>query len=314
MTTLVTGGAGFIGSRLALALVESGESVIIVDNFDPYYDPAIKRANITALNGSAAVFEADIRDSAALDHIFQTHPIQRIAHLAALANVRYSVERARLYSEVNVGGTINLLDLARKHGVENIVLASTSSVYGDTDRLPFVEDDAAAMPLAPYPASKRSAELFAHSYHHLFGMNISVLRLFNVYGPNGRPDMMPLKTIEAILSRTTIPLFDGGNLKRDWTFIDDITKGITSALNRPCGFEIFNLGYGEPITFRSFIDIYEELMGQQALTQAVPAPPSEPKITYCDNSKARRLLDFSPQTPLAEGLSRTWMWYRERYL
>jgi UDP-glucuronate 4-epimerase len=312
MATLITGGAGFIGSRLAYSLFQAGEEVIILDNFDPYYDPAIKRANIAALDGGAAVVEADIRDADALDHVFQTYRIDRIAHLAALANVRYSVERARLYSDVNVGGTIALLDMARKYDVSGFVQGSTSSVYGDTARIPFVEEDSAAMPLAPYPASKRSAELFAHSYHHLFGLNITVLRFFNVYGPHGRPDMMPLRTIDAILSGTPIPLFDDGLLERDWTYIDDIVDGVVSALNRPLGYEIVNLGFGSPITFRAFIDIYEELIGKSAVVQPVPAPASEPRITYCDNSKARRLLGFDPQTPVVEGLKQTWAWYQQR--
>jgi UDP-glucuronate 4-epimerase len=313
MTTLVTGGAGFIGSRLALRLLDQGEPVIILDNFDPYYDPAIKRENIAAMGGKAAVIEGSICDAPLVESIFKQHAIDRVAHMAALANVRYSVERGRQYAEVNTGGTVTLLDEARKHGISVFVLGSTSSVYGQTARVPFVEDDAAMLPLAPYPASKRSAEIFAYSYHQLFGLNVNIARFFNVYGPHGRPDMMPMKAIRAILNGETIPLFDGGDLQRDWTYIDDIVDGLMLALAKPLGYEIFNLGFGAPITLKAFIDIYERLIGRRALTEAVPSPRTEPTITYCDNTKARKLLGFAPKTNIETGLAQTWDWYCQRY-
>ncbi|MDZ4770612.1 MAG: GDP-mannose 4,6-dehydratase, partial [Chloroflexota bacterium] len=305
--------AGFIGSRLALRLLEMGERVLILDNFNDYYDPAIKRANIAALGGGAQVIEGDMRDEACLTRIFTDHPIRRVAHLAAMAGMRYSMEQGRLYADVNTSATVSLMDIARKHAVELVILGSTSSVYGDAARVPFVEDDAAAMPLAPYPASKRAAELFAHSYHNLFGLNVNILRFFNVYGPHGRPDMMPLKALDSILNGKTIQLYAGGALERDWTYIDDIIDGVTAALARPMGYQIFNLGYGSPISFNAFLQLYEELTGKPALTQIVPAPLSEAKITYCDNSRARDQLGFAPQVDIREGLTRTWSWYRARY-
>jgi UDP-glucuronate 4-epimerase len=312
-TTLITGGAGFIGSHLAARLIQLQQSVVILDNFDSYYDPAVKRANIAALGGGAAVITGDIRDEALLRTIFEQHRIERVAHLAALSGVRYSIERARLYAEVNTLGSVALMDMARKHSVSVFVQASTSNVYGQTARVPFVEDDAADRPLSPYPASKRAAEIFAHSFHQMFGLNVTVLRFFNVYGPRGRPDMMPLRTIEALLKGTPLDLYDGGALERDWTFIDDTVDGILAALERPQGFAILNLGCGAPIRLTEFIRIYEELIGKRAVTRSVPAPASEPRITYCDNTRARQQLGFSPKVSIAEGLARTWAWYRAQH-
>jgi UDP-glucuronate 4-epimerase len=313
MTVLVTGGAGFIGSRLADRLLKAGQSVVIIDNFNDYYDPAIKRANIAALGAGVAVIEGDICDEALLEKIFMRYSIKRVAHLAAMAGVRFSTEQGRLYADVNTSASVSLMNLARQQGVEVFVQASTSSVYGNTDRIPFVEEDAADWPLAPYPASKRAAELFAHSYHHLFGLNVTVLRFFNVYGPHGRPDMMPLKVIDSILHDRVIQVYDGGDLKRDWTYVDDTVDGVMAALERPLGYQIINLGYGAPVALTEFIDIYEQLIGKKALRQNIPAPLTEPRITYCDNSRARQLLGFAPQVPLAEGLARTWAWYRQQY-
>lgn len=312
MTTLVTGGAGFIGSRLAARLLEQGQPVVVLDNFDDYYDPAIKRANVAALK-DAVVVEGDIRDKALVERIFADYGINRVAHLAAMANVRYSVERGTLYADVNTTGSVNLMDIARRRDVSVFMQASTSSVYGQTTRVPFVEDDAPDFPLAPYPASKRAAEIFAYSYHQLFGLNVTVLRFFNVYGPAGRPDMMPMRVIEAILNGQTIDVFDGGSLQRDWTYIEDIVDGVAAALERPLGYRIINLGCGAPIPLTDFIHIYEELIGKEAVTRVVPAPPTEPRITYCDNTRARQLLDFKPTVQIEEGLARTWEWYKTHY-
>jgi UDP-glucuronate 4-epimerase len=311
MTTLVTGGAGFIGSRLAMALRQRGEQVVVLDNFNDYYDPALKRQNAAYFDGDpgAVVIEGDVRDAALVERIVQEHRIERIAHLAAMAGVRSSVEQAALYYEVNVMGSLHLMEAARKHGVRQFVQASTSSVYGKTQQIPFIETDTADRPLAPYPASKRAAEVLAHSYHHLFGLNVTCLRFFNVYGPQGRPDMMPLKVIRAIYEDQPITLFNGGDLKRDWTYIDDIVNGVVAALDRPLGYEIINLGCGAPISMTEFVDFIEQLSGKKARRINKPAPLSEPPITYCDNSRARRLLGFAPTIPVREGLTRTWEWY-----
>jgi UDP-glucuronate 4-epimerase len=314
MATLVTGGAGFIGSQLAARLAQSDDQVVILDNLDSYYDPAIKRANLAPLLNKVVFIEGDIRDRKLVETIFAEHAITRVAHLAAMANVRYSAERGPLFADVNTNGSVLLMDVARKHNVSVFVLGSTSSVYGHTARVPFVEDDAADHPLAPYPASKRAAELFGYSYYQLFGLNVTAVRFFNVYGPHGRPDMMPLRVIDAILNEKPIERFDGGSLQRDWTYVDDIVDGVIAALERPLGYQIINLGCGAPITLNDFISVYEELIGKQAIMQDVPVPLTEPLITYCDNSRARQLLDFSPKVQIQDGLANTWAWYRERYL
>lgn len=310
MTTLVTGGAGFIGSRLAARLIECSERVVILDNFNDYYNPALKRANIAALGDAPVVVEGDIRDEALIARIFGEQRITRVAHLAAMAGVRYSVEQGRLYADVNTSGSVSLMDAARRHNVSIFIQASTSSIYGQAQRVPFREEDAPDFPLAPYPASKRAAELFGHSYHHLFGLNVTILRFFNVYGPAGRPDMMPIKVIEAILKGETIPVYDDGKLQRDWTYIDDTVDGVMAALERPMGYTIINLGYGSPIPLTDFIHIYENLIGKRAITHALPAPASEPRITYCDNTRARELLGFAPKISVEDGLAKTWAWYR----
>lgn len=312
MSVLVTGGAGFIGSHLARALLARGERVVAIDNFNDYYDPAIKRANAAELAQHPAftLVEGDIRDPATVDALFAAHDIRRVAHLAAMAGVRESMRQPRLYFAVNVDGTLNLLDAAQRHGCENFVLASTSSVYGETKRLPFNEEDPADRPLAAYPASKRAAELLAHTFAHLYGMNITALRFFNVYGPAGRPDMMPMRIMEAILDGTEIPVFNGGDIHRDWTYIDDTVTGVIAALDRPLGYEIINLGVGAPISLREFIETIEALAGRKLRARSVPTPPTDPPITFCDNSKARRLLGFAPSTSVRDGLARTWAWFR----
>lgn len=312
MSILVTGGAGFVGSHLARALLQRGDRVVAIDNFNDYYDPAIKRANARELaqHPNFTLVEGDIRDTATLEALFAEHGVRRVAHLAAMAGVRESMRQPALYLDVNLTGTFNLLEAAQRHGVENFVFASTSSVYGETKRLPFTEEDAADRPLAAYPASKRAAEILAYSYHHLHKLNVTVLRFFNVYGPAGRPDMMPLRVMNALLDGTEIPIFNGGDIKRDWTYIDDTVQGVIAALDTPLGYEILNLGVGAPISLREFIDVLEELSGRTLKTRVVPTPPSDPPITFCDNSKIRRLLGFNPQTRVQDGLARTWEWFR----
>lgn len=311
MTTLITGGAGFIGSQLGLALRKSGERLILLDNLDPYYDPKLKQANLAAFQGDPDMIfvEGDVRDAALMDRLVAEHKVDRIAHMAALAGVRNSVNEAGRYVEVNVNGSVNLLEAARKHGVKIFIQASTSSVYGETEKIPFIETDTADRPLAPYPATKRAAEMMGHAFHHLFGLNVTCLRFFNVYGPNGRPDMMPLRVMSAVQQGQPITLFAGGALRRDWTYIEDIIEGVISALNRPMGYQIINLGCGSPLAMTDFVDIIEELSGKEAIRVNAPAPPSEPTITYCDNQKARELLGFAPKTQVADGLAKTWGWF-----
>ncbi len=311
MTTLVTGAAGFIGSHVAADLLARGERVVVLDNFNDYYDPAIKRGNAARLRDyeSCTLVEGDIRDASLVERVVAEQGIKRVAHLAALAGVRASVNQPRLYLDVNLIGTLNLLEAAKRAGSEQFVLASTSSVYGRTENLPFVETDTADRPLAAYPASKRAAEMLAHTYYNLAGMPVTALRFFNVYGPAGRPDMMPWRLLEATQTGAEIKLFNGGDIHRDWTYIADTVAGVVAALDKPLGFEIINLGCGAPISLTDFVETIEALAGKAINTVSVQTPLSDPPITYCNNDKARELLGFAPSVSIREGLRRTWEWY-----
>ncbi|MCU0514662.1 MAG: GDP-mannose 4,6-dehydratase [Anaerolineae bacterium] len=311
MSYLITGGAGFVGSHVAQKLLARGERVVVLDNFNDYYDPALKHANIARIqHANLVVVNGDIRDTDLVPRLFREQGITHVAHLAAMANVRSSINQTPLYVQINVNGSVNLLEAARDVQVQQFVMASTGSVYGATPIIPFVETDTADRPLASYPATKRAAELLAHTYHNLNHMHITILRFFNVYGPAGRPDMMPLRLMNAAVDGTVIPLFNDGQIHRDWTYIDDTVDGVIAALDRPLGYEIINLGCGSPVLLRDFVDIIEELSGRSIPTRAEKTPPSDPPITFCDNSKARRLLGFDPQVKVQQGLAHTWDWFR----
>ena len=313
MTYLVTGGAGFVGSHVAEALLKRGERAVIIDNFNDYYDPAIKRRNAARLShyDKCIIIEGDIRDEDLIHRLFSEHDVSHVAHLAAMAGVRESVQQARLYMDVNVTGTLNLLEASKATNIAQFVLASTSSVYGKTKILPFIETDSADRPLAAYPASKRAAELLAHTYHNLVDMQVTALRFFNVYGPAGRPDMMPWRLMEATRTGEEIKLFNGGEIHRDWTYIADTVRGVLAALDRPLGFAVINLGCGAPISLNEFVEIIEEYAGKNINTVSIATPPSDPPITFCDNRIARELLGFAPSVSIRDGLWRTWQWYRE---
>jgi len=314
MAYLVTGGAGFIGSHVAQDLLARGDKVVILDNFNDYYDPKIKRNNIKRIqHDNLTVIEGDLRDVTLINDIFAEHGITHVAHLAARANVRASMEQTQLYMDVNLTGSMNIFEASKAHNVQQVVFASTSSVYGNTDILPFVETDTADQPLASYPASKRAAEILAHTYHHLNGMNITCVRFFNVYGPAGRPDMMPMLLMHATQSGKQMKLFNGGDISRDWTYIDDTVDGVIAALDTPLGYEVINLGVGNPIKLIDFVEIIEEVSGKEINKISVETPPSDPPITYCNNQKARDLLGFDPKITVQEGLYKTWEWFREFY-
>ncbi len=305
---LITGGAGFIGSSLSQSLLNRGDEVIAIDNFNDYYSPARKHANIAAFKQHPryTLYESDFRDRETLEEIFARCQPQAVAHLGAMGSVRYSVKHPHLYTEVNIVGTVNVLDAAQRYGVGNFVFASTSSVYGQTDKIPFVETDPTDSPLAPYPASKKAGEVMGHAYHNMHDLNFTALRFFNVYGPKGRPDMMPYIVLNNIMQGKEITLFDNGQMHRDWTYIEDIIDGVTAALDRPLGYQRINLGRGEPVLMRDFIEIAEEIAGKSAIIRAVPAPASEPKITFANIDKARKLLGYNPQTSIVDGLRQFW--------
>lgn len=312
MAYLVTGGAGFIGSHVAEHLLERGETVVVLDNFNDYYDPRIKRENIQRItkHPKLTVVEGDIRNMVLIQKLFGQHGISHVAHMAALANVRASADKTPQYIDVNLLGTMNLLESSRDFSVKQFVFASTSSVYGKTEILPFVETDTADRPLASYPASKRAGEMLGHTYYNLNQLNFTAVRFFNVYGPAGRPDMMPIQLMEATQSGKRMKIFNGGDIHRDWTYITDIVAGVVAALDKPLGYEVINLGAGNPISLTHFVEIIEELSGRTIEKEIVPAPPTEPPITYCNNQKARDLLGFSAKVTVQEGLRNTWEWFR----
>jgi UDP-glucuronate 4-epimerase len=314
MSILVTGAAGFIGSHLAEQLCLRGDEVIGLDNFNDYYDPARKWANIRRLQAfpTFTLVEDDVRNRAGMFELFATRGIKRVGHLAALAGVRNAIQYPDVYVNVDLNGTQNLMDAARATGtVENFVFASTSSVYGNTPILPFIETDPCDRPLQPYAAAKRAAEILGFCYYHLYGLNFTALRFFTVYGPNGRPDMMAYLLADSIYKGRQIPLYDGGQMYRDWTFVDDIVSGVIAAIDRPLGYEIINLGRGEPILLAEFVRIMEKLSGRQANLVPTPRLAADFVRNEADISKARHLLDYDPRIPVAEGVRRFWEWYRE---
>jgi UDP-glucuronate 4-epimerase len=312
-TILLTGAAGFIGSHTAQALLARGDRVIGLDNFNDYYDPARKRRNVVEIGSSPSfeMIEGDIRDRALIEDLFARCRLDAIAHLAAMAGVRVSVEDPWLYYDVNVTGTLNLLDAARRHGKPNFVFASTSSAYGATQTVPFVETDPCDRPLAPYPASKRAAELLGYSYHHLHGIDFTALRFFTVYGPRGRPDMMAYQVLDSIRIGREVPLFNDGKMHRDWTYVEDIAAGIIAAIDRRLGYEIINLGRGDPVLLADFVAFIEELAGKKAALVPAPMMDADVAYTYADITKAQRLLDYAPKIAVREGVRRFFEWYQK---
>jgi len=313
MKILVTGAAGFIGSHLAEKLLERGDEVVGLDNFNDYYDPAKKRANERRLNAypTFKMVEGDVRDRQGLFDLFAREQFAAVAHLAALAGVRNAVRYPEKYVEVDYNGTQHLMDAARAEEVGNFVFASTSSVYGATQQIPFVETDPCDRPLQPYAAAKRAAEILGFSYHYLFGLNFTAIRFFTVYGPNGRPDMMAYKLADSITKGREVPLYNGGQMYRDWTYVGDITDGVVAALDRPLGYEIVNLGRGEPVLLNDFVRMMESLAGKKANLVDRPKPAADVERTYAEIGKAKALLDYDPQVSVDEGVRRFWEWYRE---
>ncbi len=316
MKILVTGAAGFIGSRVSKALLARGDQVVGIDNFNDYYAREHKERHLRDLtsNEGFSLADADLRDAASLQMLCASERPEAILHLAAIAAVRYSVQHPLIYGEVNVQGTLNLLEAARRNGSPRCVLSSTGSVYGRDTPVPFREDAAAVHPLAPYPASKRAMELFAHSFAHLYELPITITRFFNVYGPHGRPDMMPWQWSMKIARNEPISLFDGGRLKRDWTYVDDIVAGLLACVDAGCRWEIFNLGCGHPVENTRFVRVLEELLGRRAIIEDVPAPASEPFETFADISKARGMLGYCPQVQVEQGLKCFVEWLRQEKL
>ena len=307
---LLTGGAGFIGSHLAEALLGRGCALRILDDLNDYYDPALKRANVEEVRraGPFEFVRGDICDQPLVEDLLARFRPDCVIHLAARAGVRPSLEQPALYQRVNVEGTAVLLEAARRHGVRRFVFASSSSVYGATSRVPFAEHDPVRHPISPYAASKIAGEALCHVYSHLYGMRIVCLRFFTVYGPRQRPDLAIRKFAQAIAAGRPIPVFGDGSTGRDYTYIDDIVAGILAAMEHDAAFEVFNLGNSSPVLLKDMIATLERVLGREALIDRQPLQPGDVPVTYAEITKARCLLGWSPQTSLEVGIRRMAQW------
>ena len=314
-TILVTGAAGFIGFHLSRELLERGNQVIGVDNLNPYYDVSLKKARLDLLKPlqDFVFYKEDIQNLSGLRKIFQKHSIGRICNLAAQAGVRYSLKDPFSYQKSNLEGFLNLLELAREYGITNFVYASSSSVYGDSPKIPFSVDDRADTPLSLYGATKKANELMAYAYSHLFGIPCTGLRYFTVYGPWGRPDMALFLFADAILNDRPINVYNYGRMKRDFTYVDDVVDGTIAALERPFAYEVFNLGNSDPIELMDFIGIIEEELGRKAKKNMMALQPGDVLETSADIGKSKEMLGFSPKTPIRKGIKKFLSWYREYY-
>ena len=315
MLVLVTGGAGFIGASVAKALLESGDRVVVLDNFNRYYDPKLKEDRLRALlaGHEVTVVRGDITDRAAVAALFDGSRFDSVCHLAAQAGVRASLQAPQYSTLVNVVGTANLLEAAHRAGVRRFVYASSSSVYGGNTKVPFAEADAVDHPVSVYAATKRASELLAETYHQLYGLRTVGLRYFTVYGPWGRPDMAYFSFTRAILGGQPIDVYNRGQMERDFTYIDDIVAGTVAALRSNLAGEIINLGNHQPVTLDAFIRAIEEATGKTAQRRLLPMQPGDVPSTYADISQAKARLGWEPKTSLTEGIEKFVAWYRSYY-
>lgn len=314
MHFLVTGGAGFIGSHVAEHLLAAGHEVTVFDDLNPFYDPAIKRATLQVLersgNGRFRFVQGDLVERASLDALFAGERIDQVIHLAARAGVRPSLQEPALYQRVNVEGTVNLLEAGRMAGVGKFILASSSSVYGVNAKVPFSEDDPIFQAISPYASSKLACEALGHTYHHVYGLDVVMLRFFTVYGPRQRPDLAIHKFARLIDSGRPVPVFGDGSTARDYTYVDDIVSGVLACTRRQFGFGIYNLGESQTVTLSELIALLEQALGRKAVLDRQPLQPGDVPITYADISKARRDLGYDPRTKIAEGIPRFVEWFR----
>jgi len=310
-TMLVTGGAGFVGSHLCEALIRAGHRVIALDNFDDFYDPAIKRRNLSSLLNQErfSLIAGDIRDERAVDAAC-AHGLDAVVHVAARAGVRPSIEQPLLYEDVNVKGTLVLLEACRRRHIRKFIFTSSSSVYGNNRKIPFSESDPVDDPISPYAATKKAGELLCHTYHHLYGLHVTCLRLFTVYGPRQRPDLAIHKFARLIEAGKPVPVYGDGSMTRDFTYIDDMVNGYLKAIEKCDGYHIYNLGESEPVSVRDLIAAMEESLGKKAVIEFLPSQPGDVDRTFADITLARRELGFHPTTDLNTGLARFVTWLR----
>jgi len=311
----LTGGAGFIGSSLADSLLEQGNKIVCLDNFDNYYDREIKLRNIQKAlkNPNFLLVEGDIRDRNLLSKLFSENNFQLILHLAAKAGVRSSVELPREYFEVNIDGTINILEIAKEYGVNQIIFASSSSIYGNNPKVPFSESDFVDHPISPYAASKKAGELICFTYHELYQMDITCLRFFTVYGPRQRPDLAIHKFAGLILEDKPVPVYGDGSLKRDYTYVDDIVFGVNQAIKNLSGFHIFNLGNSRTISVLEMITELEKAIGKKAQIDFLPLQPGDVNLTFADISAAKKELDYNPKFDFSTGIRKFIEWLKINY-
>jgi UDP-glucuronate 4-epimerase len=313
MKILVTGGSGFIGSSVADKLLKRGDHVVCLDNFDEFYDPRIKRKNIEAAlkSPSYKLVEGDIRDLKLLKDLFKREKFDRVFHLAARAGVRPSIIDPLLYEDVNVRGTMNLLEAAKENNLPGFIFASSSSVYGNNKKVPFSETDNVDNPVSPYAATKKACELICHTYHHLYNLNISCLRFFTVYGPRQRPEMAIHKFTRLIDQGKPVPMFGDGSSRRDYTYVDDIADGVLKAIDYNAEFEIFNIGESRTTELRRLIELIEKSLGKKANIEQFPDQPGDVQVTYADITKSKKILGYDPRTQVEEGVQKFVEWYME---
>ncbi|HVM61819.1 MAG TPA: GDP-mannose 4,6-dehydratase [Verrucomicrobiae bacterium] len=310
MNVLVTGGAGFIGSHVVERLLDRGDRVTVIDDFNDFYDPSVKRRNVAAFAGRVRMVEADICDQAKVRDLFLREQVETIVHLAARAGVRPSLANPQLYLQVNVVGTQNLLELAREFGVTKFVFASSSSVYGTSQPVPFREDMGPLQPISPYAATKLADEALCHVYHHLCGLDVACLRLFTAYGPRQRPDLAIHKFTSAIWRGQPVEMYGDGTTARDYTYVDDVVQGFVACLDREVGFEVINLGESRTVELRELVRLIETAVGKKAHLRRLAEQPGDVPITYADISKAKRLLGYNPRVDIEEGIRRFVEWFR----
>jgi len=314
MNFLVTGGAGFIGSHVCERLLGLGHAVWAFDDLNAFYDPQLKRNNLRELQALAKPFEfvlGDLTDRGALDELLRRVRFDQIVHLAARAGVRPSLEEPALYQRVNVEGTVNLLEVARLTGLKKVVVASSSSVYGVNSKIPFAEGDQIFSAISPYAASKLACEALGHVYHHVYGMDIAILRFFTVYGPRQRPDLAIHKFARLISRDQPIPVFGDGSTARDYTYISDILEGIIACTQRTFGYEIFNLGESQTVTLNYLISLLENALGRKAIVKRQPPQPGDVPLTCADISKARKHFGYSPQVKIEQGIPLFVNWFKQ---
>lgn len=316
---LVTGGAGFVGSHVSKYLLARGDDVVIVDEMNEYYDVTIKEENLRLLmeeypeEGRVTIYRGDICDEKLMNEIFENEKPKWVCHMAARAGVRPSIQDPFVYIHSNIKGTTQLMELSAKHGVENFVFASSSSVYGGSKSTYFSEDENVDNPVSPYAASKKACELLAYTYHHLYKLNISALRFFTVYGPRGRPDMAPFKFIDRISRGVEIQQYGDGTSSRDYTYITDIVDGVIRCIDRRHKYEVFNIGKGDGTSLKDFINIVQKHTGVKATIRVMPDQPGDVPYTCADVSKARKLLGYKAKIPFDEGIRLTVQWYNAKY-